>query len=180
MRDAIYQQLDRWATLPIFLVATALFGLCSLAFYLRGKELVKRAGGKPIKTFDSRCWYTSDEARDLLETMGDSGRRFYAKTEVSLDLLFPLVYGSWFTIAIFRLYGDPGYLLLVPLITVIADLLENFSAAYMAWTYKGSVSPIVWAATRFTAIKRSGFIMSGVLVVAGIAIWLWRGRKASA
>jgi hypothetical protein len=173
MLEAISQRIAPFATWTNIGLLLALFILFSMVgFKWRQKVLEKHAGGKPVRTFDIRCWYTPEEARELLETMGKRGRNFYATTEVTLDYLFPLVYGSFFVLMLFKLYGRPGYLLLVPLITVIADLLENSTAAFMSWTYKGTVSPVVWAATRFTTVKRSAFITSSVLILVGVVIYL--------
>ena len=180
MRDAVYQQLDRIATWPIFAVLLVAFILCYLGFQRRKKVINELAGGKEVILFDGRESYTSDEARDLLEMIGERGRRIYAITEVTLDFIFPVIYGGLFLIALFRLYGnDPGYLLLVPLIAVVADWLENFTAAYLAWSYRGLSSPAARFASAFTGMKRSAITVSTLLVIAGIAIWVWRWRRAS-
>jgi hypothetical protein len=180
MRDAVYQQLDRIATWPIFAVLVVSFILCYLGFQRRKKVINELAGGKDVVLFDGRASYTPDEARDLLETMGERGRRIYAITQVTLDFIFPFVYGGLFLIALFRLYGgDPGYLLLVPLIAVVADWLENFTATYLALSYKGVASPAARFASAFTVMKRSAITVSILLMLAGVAIWVWRWRRAS-
>src|SRR5215210_5228743 len=141
MLDFIYRQLDRFANWPVFIVLAVLWVLCYLGFRWRAKALNEYAGGKEIVTFDGRYAYTPEEAHDLLEMMGERGRPFYAITQMTLDLIFPLIYGSLFLIAIYRLYGDPGYLLLVPIIASVADLLENFTNTYLALSYRQGSAP---------------------------------------
>jgi hypothetical protein len=180
MRDVIYQQLDRFATLPVFITLLVLFGLCLLGFRWRAKALNERAGGKEIVTFDGRYAYTPKEAHDLLEMMGERGRRFYALTEMTLDLVFPFIYGSLFLIAIYRLYGDPGYLLLVPVIGSVADWLENFTNTYLALSHqKGSEPFLARFSSICTGVKRSGFTISFILVCVGIAVWFWHRRRTA-
>lgn len=180
MFDAIYRLLDRFATWPVFILLVVLFFLCFLGFRWRAKALNERAGGKEIVTFDARHAYTPEEARDLLEMMGERGRPFYALTEMTLDLIFPLVYGSLFLIALFRLYGDPGYLLLVPLIASVADLLENFTNTYLALSYKpGSVPSLARFSSFCTGVKRSGITISIILIFVGIVFCIRHWRQTT-
>ena len=110
--------------------------------------------------------------------MGKDGRRIYAVTQITLDFLFPFVYGGLFTIIFFALYGNPKYLLLIPIITVIADLLENIATAYLAWSYKEGVeSSIASLATTFTAGKSVGLYLSGTTILIGIIVFIWKRYK---
>jgi hypothetical protein len=179
MRDVIYRQLDRIATWPVLALLVILFVLCSQGFQWRS-TVMREIAGQDVRLFDVRSSYTPDEARELLETIDERGRRIYAITQLTLDLMFPLIYGGLFVITLYKLYGDPVYLLLVPLITVVADSLENLTTAYLALSYKGMVSPVARVASTFTVVKRSGLVISVALILAGIAIWAWRYRRASA
>ena len=179
MRDFIYQQLDRIATWPIFALLVVLFILCTLGFQWRSKAM-REIAGRDVRPFDVRDSYTPDEARELLETMGERGRRIYAITQLTLDLVFPFIYGGLFVITLYKLYGNPGYLLLVPLIAVATDLLENLTTTYLALSYRGLASPVARVASIFTTVKRSGLVMSGVLILTGLAIWAWRCRRGNA
>jgi hypothetical protein len=179
MRDVIYQQLDRIATWPIFALLIVLFILCYLGFQRRSKVMTEIAG-HDVRLFDARESYTPEEARDLLNTITERGRRIYAITQLSLDLVFPFIYGGLFVITLYKLYGNPSYLLLVPLITVVADLLENLMTAYLALSFKGLASPVARVASTFTTVKRSGLTILFVLSLAGIAIWIWGYRRDNA
>ena len=180
MRDVIYRQLDGIATWPIFALLVVLFVLCSLGFQWRSK-VMREIAGHEVKLFDIRDSYTPDEARELLKTIDERGRQIYAITQLTLDLVFPFIYGGLFVITLYKLYGNPGYLLLVPLIAVVGDLLENLMTAYLALSYKeGVASPVAQVASTFTTVKRSGLVISVVLILAGIAIWVWRYRRGNA
>jgi hypothetical protein len=178
MRDVIYHQLDGIATLPVFALLVVLFVLCNLGFQWRSK-VMREIAGHDVKLFDIRESYTPDEARELLKTIDERGRRIYAITQLTLDLVFPFIYGGLFIITLYRLYGNPGYLLLVPLIAVVADLLENLMTTYLALSYEGLASPVARVASTFTTVKRAGLVISVVLILAGTTIWVWRYRKGN-
>lgn len=179
MRDVIYQQLDRIATWPIFALLVVLFILCTLGFQWRNR-VIREIAGHDVKLFDIRDSYTPDEAREMLKTIGERGRRIYAITQLTLDLVFPFIYGGLFVITLYKLYGNPGYLLLVPLITVVADLLENLLTSYLALSYRtGVANPVAQVASIFTTVKKSGLVVSVVLILAGTAIWVGRYRRGN-
>lgn len=146
-----------WPMTALLLVG---FLLCSAGFDWRHDQL-----DCDMKLLDARGWYSPAEARDLFDCLGDEGRRLYAITEVTLDLFFPFIYGMLFGLLILQLYKEPvaGWLILVPLIAVFADLLENSLVAYLLWTFDGRASSIAWAAAILTLVKT--FALIGALVV---------------
>lgn len=125
-----------WWTIALALTLTV---ICIVGF--NGRTLALRRQGKlgpKEKLLDGRYWYTPADAGALLCKLGRDGRRFYAVSEVTLDLIFPFAYGLSFALLLVRLWPrDQAWLLLLPFVTVIADLLENFTLAFLAWTFDG-------------------------------------------
>jgi hypothetical protein len=154
------RRVPAWPMAGLLVVA---FLLCDFAFGWRSDQLFS-----PEKVLDARGWYSPDEAKVLFERLGDEGRLLYAKTEVTLDLAFPFIYGTLFLLLTLRLYeeGVARRLMLVPLIAMVADLLENSLIAYLAWTFNGQASALTWVAALFTAIKTAAF-MGALLVILG-------------
>jgi hypothetical protein len=170
MLELTFQKLERIASLQILGILFLLFVVCFFGFEWRKKQL-----GQQIKLFDARYYlYKPDDAHKLLKDMGDNGRRIYINTQMTLDLLFPFVYGG-IIIILFFAYGIPKYLLLIPLIAVAADLLENITTAYLAWSYQEeSVSSLAWIAAAFTGTKWLGLSISLVIILAGMFVFVWR------
>lgn len=166
MLDFIYQNVEQSATLQVFGIFFVLFIVCVWGFEWRKKKL-----GCQIILFDARFWYTPLEAQELLKEIGDHGRRIYAFTQITLDVVFPFVYGGLISIMFFA-YSSPKYLFLIPIVTVIADLLENITTAYLAWSYKGLLSQLAWAAAIFTAAKYIGLILSFLVILFEIIVFL--------
>lgn len=173
MREAIYNLVQRWGTWPMVALLFILFVLGTQGFEYRRKVL-----GYETRTLDGRLWYSPVEARDFLETIGERGRRVYAATELTLDILFPIVYGTLFAILLIRVYSLPTAknLVVLPLLAAAADLLENLTAAYLALQFDGEPSSLARVATVFTATKSILLLVSFILILLGALAALWRAR----
>lgn len=167
MSDSLHSSLTHLATWPAVALLFILFLLCAQGFEWRQKTL-----GYENRALDGRFWYSPDDARDFLRNIGTDGRRIYAVTELTLDILFPLVYGTLFAALIIQVYSRESgrFLLLVPLLTAVFDVLENITTAYLAWQFDGRPSPIAYGATLLTATKSALLILSLILIVIGALI----------
>lgn len=152
--------LARWPVVALLLVG---FLACQQGFTWRHRQL------GDAETPDARGWYTPDEIRDVFEAWGAERRSLYAWTEVTLDAVFPPIYGTLFAVLTARLFrvGGRRWLVVVPLVGAAADLLENITAAALAWTFDGRASPVTWAAACFTAVKTACFVGSLLILLAG-------------
>lgn len=177
MLDRFYNQIERWASWQVVALLFVLFLICVQGFEWRRKQL-----GYENPGLDSRGWYSSVEVRDFLRNIKEEGRRIYYTTELSLDLLFPLVYGALFASLITHVYARESakLLVLVPLLAVICDVLENILLAYLAWQFNERTSPIARGAAMLTAAKSGLFVLSLLLILVG-ALWtIWRTSRAPA
>ncbi|HXU34273.1 MAG TPA: hypothetical protein VN851_27180 [Thermoanaerobaculia bacterium] len=164
MPDALQELVRNIATWPIAALCLFLFLLLNLGFEAR-----KQAFGG-IKSLDARLWYSPDEARDFLKQLdGRNQRQTYAVTELTLDLAFPCVYWALFSVFLFQLYS-PAYsrlLLLIPFGAAVCDLGENVTAAYLAWSFDGTASPLATLGAMFTATKTVLFVVALLLIAFG-------------
>ena len=167
MLDSLHSSFAHFATWPIVALLFIVFLICTQGFEWRRKTL-----GYETRALDGRFWYSPAEARDFLHHIGPNGRRIYAVTELTLDILFPLVYGTLFAALIIQVYApDRGkFLLLVPLLAAVFDVLENITTAYLAWQYDGRTSPIARGAAVFTATKSALLLLSLILIAIGAII----------
>lgn len=153
-----------------FAVLGLLFLLLSIGF--RWRDLCM--GGK--YSLDGKIFefYTPAEAKCLLDKMGEHGRIIYAGTELSLDLLFPLVYAGLMTIILQKTFSNAKYLFFIPVLTVAADLIENLIIAIIAFTYDGTEPQLAQAASFFTFAKWTGVLSFGILSIGGIGSKAWK------
>jgi hypothetical protein len=162
--------LEHWLPIAILLGA---FIVCVQLFNMRRKRLGN-------KTLDERFWWTPLDAQSLFQALGPDRRNLYAITQVTLDLVFPPVYGTLLALLIVYLYTEPHARLLcwVPLLTAAADYLENFATAFLAWNYvEDRPLSVIWATvSRFAPYcTASKFLLLGtclVLILVGGASWL--------
>ena len=160
----LYRLFDRIATWPMVALLFSIFVLCSGGFNWRSKRL-----GCENPVLDARFWYSPGQARDFFKAIDKEGRRIYAISQVTLDLVFPLTYGALFGALIVHVYAQniARLLVWVPVLTAITDLLENVTTAFLAWQFDDRASPLAWVAAVFTAVKTVLFGVGLVLIVLG-------------
>lgn len=165
MYDKIFRMLKRIATWRGFAILFILFFLATLGFEARQKRL-----GCENRSLDGRGWYSPGEAHAFLTAIGEGGRQLYAITEVTLDVLFPVIYVSLLAVLLINLYDDRNARrwVLVPLLAGVADLVENVLLAILAWSYQtDQVSSLANVAVVFTLAKCLLLLLTLVLIFVG-------------
>jgi len=176
MLGELEELLSRRATWPSVALLLAGFVFVFLLFGLRRKLLGQAFG----QLLDERLkGYTPAQARQLFATLGTRGSSLYAVSQLSLDVVFVGIYGTLFGFLLVRLYEPETarLLLLAPLLTMAADLLEDVLTAALAWSYRENVRSwpwdlLCWAAAGSTLAKFLLFFLSFVLVLVGLVLRL--------
>jgi hypothetical protein len=163
--------LDRVGTWRGIAILVLLCLGCFYGFGVRLEKLATYSGGKPlaqIKILDARFWYTPADARSFFGNLGAAGRKAYAISELTLDLVFLATYGLLFAVLIRHLYPPKlAWLVVLPFAASTFDLLENVTLAYLAWTYAGKESPAAGLGAIFTVAKTAFYVASVLLVLVG-------------
>lgn len=175
MCDFLYQRINRFASwrIGIFLFLANL--VCIVGFNWRRNQL-------KLESPDAKQTYSPDELYAFLAGIGESGRRLYALTQVTLDVIYPVVYCLLFAVLLVVLYRWEKLrcLVLLPLLTGVFDLLENFTTAYLAATFNsGRNETLAGLAPIFSTGKWWGVTLCLVLSLVGI-VWKavgWLRRK---
>ena len=177
MLERLYNRLERLANWKAVALLSALFAACTLGFDWRSKRL-----GSENPGLDGRGWYSPEGARDFFRNVGEEGRRLYYTTELTLDLLFPLVYGALFASLIVYLYRRESAkrLVLIPLLAAAADVPENVTLSYLAWQFDGRASPLARGAAVLTALKTGLFVLALVFILWGAVSRLLRASRPAA
>ena len=132
-----------------------------------------------IQTFDGRMWgFAPSDVEGILAQFKGIGRLgTYALQESTADLVFPLVYGLTFCVAIAglgRRLADGPALLVLPIATVISDYTENFNAIAMALIYRGTghvPAALTWIAAVASRMKWGMTSASIIVVVLLLVTW---------
>lgn len=175
MVDWVWAHISSFASLPVF----AGFFVVSLLFIFVLFPLTKRHY-KNIGTLDADPWgFSVRDADYTLGLMNEQQLRAYRNQELFTDMLFPLVYGLGFAVAMVllaRYAGAPRWLVLLPLAAALADYVENLSVVSMigrrlAGRELGPMAGIGSAASRL----KHFLLLITVLVLLGLCAWgVWR------
>ncbi len=156
--------LARWATGPVIL-ALALAALVLM-------QMLGRTGRTDGMALDVRLGYTTAVAQAAIAPLSPAQRDAAARAHLTLDVLYPLVYGLFFALLLMRLWPRRRVWLLAGAV-VLADLTENGLLAALYWTYPRELRLIPMAST-VTTLK---WILVAVVFVA--LVWGGLQRLAS-
>ena len=147
-------------------------------------SIEEHSGGLPI--LDMRRSYTPDDAYDLFTALGVEGRRAYLTLHLVPDMLFPIGYAlvfafisAWFMVRLLPLDHPLQWLILLPLISGLADLLENLLLVIANLAYPGRIDWMVQFAHLLTWVKFGLLPIGLVFLIIIVVMWFIRGRPAS-
>ncbi|NBQ12705.1 MAG: hypothetical protein EBU29_11845 [Gammaproteobacteria bacterium] len=113
------------------------------------------------------------EARALIEGLTGEQQEAHAWITGTLDVAYPLAYGTLFLGATLRFFPRRGTLLAIPvLIGVPADLLEGL-VQILALT--GQADGLAAKAV-LTPVKGGAFVYGAVMALLGVGLRGWKGR----
>lgn len=135
-------------------------------------------GGPDAKVLDLRFGFSAADANRLFEGLGEEGRSFYQMVELTLDLVYPIVY-SLFLAALLLLIlrkilpeNSPWrWLVLIPFATAIFDYLENLGIVLLLRRFPASGDAIAGFASFAGMGKWSLFGLSALLILGGLLLW---------
>jgi hypothetical protein len=144
----------------------------------------EHSGGVPI--LDMRMSYTPEEAYQLFTALGTAGRQAYRILHLVPDMLFPIFYalafaftGAWFLVRLLPLDHPLQWLSLTPLISGLADILENLSLVISSLMYPNRMDWLVQVASLLTKIKFGLMPVGAVFLIIITVVWFIRKRPAS-
>lgn len=164
-------------TILVLLALEILFPAVFLPISLAPLQSVPGAAG----IIDFLFFYTPSTVSSMIASYGDTGRAAYLTFLLVTDILHPIVYALLFSLAISWLFrrGFPAesqwqQLNLLPLGSLLFDLLENLSIATMLASYPNPIEPLAWLATGFTMAKWTLTAGGFVLVLIGTVLAIRR------
>lgn len=177
------RRISSWRNLALFVGLTLLMALAVFP-WLRGQRAEE---GGVTEILDIQWSYTSEEVYALFESLGEGGRRLYAIGEVTVDLIFPIVYtlslAMWITLTFGRAFA-PNSLLqrlhLFPFGLMAFDFLENSGIVILLLVYPAELRGLAKLVGLFTTTKWTlAVICLGLGVIGSLAVAAKKiGRRA--
>ena len=164
-------QMANGKVLIVLLIAGLLF---FLIFRYRNNTL-KTYSGVKNPTLDSNVCYDSKDAYVLFPKLTEQGRKFYAWTEITVDLIFPIIYAAFLSLLIIYLFQkcsintSEQFVVLLPFIAMLFDYGENVLIAIMLFSYPKEHPALASVASVFTKLKWSFVSVSSVAILYGLA-----------
>ena len=133
-----------------------------------------------LESIDTKFYYTPEEFYEIIEPYGDQGRRVYALSHLTADVLFPLVYAFFFGLLIAFIFQRAFLkdswvqrLNLIPFALLIFDLIENLGVVILLLGYPTLMVGLASFTGVITSLK---WILAGITMVLpliGVIVWVY-------
>ncbi len=134
-----------------------------------------------VGPLDLKFSYSPATAYDMIESYGEEGRARYARSAMTIDFAYPIVYTLlfmvWITLAVKGANMSDArrcFIAMVPLSVFILDLTENTGIIILLKTYPAHHETLAMATSFATSAKWSAAGLVIVMTLLATAHWAWR------
>ncbi|MFN8534937.1 MAG: hypothetical protein U0556_15480 [Dehalococcoidia bacterium] len=166
----------------VLLAMVAVFGLMILP-WAGARFAAYSGGGQPL---DLNFGFSPEFAFQLIDALGPDGRTFALIIELTMDVVWPIVYALFLSTLLAWLFskGFPPTsplqrLIVVPFLAMAADYAENVGIIAMLLVYPARLDAIAQITSSMQVLKWSLAALSLLLVAIGAAAALVNRRDAS-
>ena len=145
-----------------------------------GQPQLKRVANTGM--IDMNIFITPNEISSILHTMGNEGRALYANL-LAIDLLVILTFTNLLVISFFKLKPKPtlsgniDYLVLIPILRAVADLIENTFLYLSTAGFPSLILGLLGATSMIITIKWVLLALTGLVFI--YLLTLRRGERAN-
>lgn len=156
-----------------------LFFFTGVAFFnaavFPNQQATVQAASGGTGPIDVLLFYTPEKVYSMVASYGDVGRADYRLFELTGDIIYPIVYTLFFSLAITWLFqrGFPSNSVMqkynvTPCGGWLFDLFENLGIVAMLSVYPSTPALLAWVTALFTVLKWLFVTASGVLMLIGL------------
>lgn len=174
LSERFYKWTKGWLVLAL-LVLDAFFG----SFLLPLVQGIMQGDTGGILPLDLMIFAAPQRVFEMIERYGEFNRVFYRNVELTLDIIYPIVYLFFFGLAISWLFlrGYPaGHPMrkfnIMPLGAWFFDLLENLVIVTLLSVFPAQPIGLAWLLFLFTTIKWGFAAASILLILTGLVMAL--------
>jgi len=156
-----------WKSLLLFLAIYVLFP----AYILKNTQnKINELAGKPVAVIDLTFGFNPQKTLIMVTAYGDAARSYYAWTEMTTDIVYPIVYAFLFGIILTLLYRERSYswVNLLPFICLLLDYLENINIFILLTTFPQQSLTIAILCEIFKLLKWLTFGAIILLILIGL------------
>lgn len=171
-----------WLVL-VFLAGEIFFN----AVVMPGQQAKIQAGSSGTGPIDLQFFYTPEKVYGMIEAYSPEVRASYRLFEMTGDILYPIVYTLFFSLAITWLF-QRGFAStssmqkynVIPFGAWLFDLFENIGIVTMLSVYPSTPAALAWISTFFTLVKWSFVGATVLLLLTGLVKAAMNGFKKQA
>jgi hypothetical protein len=183
MLTGISSALRKYAKGWLILVLFLLYGLF-MGVVMPGLKAHMDYHAPGVGPIDLLFFYTPEKAYQMVAVYGEQGRAVYRTGELTVDIIYPIVYTLFFSLLITWLFqrgfaAESGMqrLNVVPFGACLFDLLENLGIVGMLSIYPSTPALLAWVSSVFTMVKWLFAGASMILIVIGIIAAILKALK---
>lgn len=172
--QALSQFLNRisnWKSLVAFLVIYMFFN----AVLLKNAETkINELAGKTVGIIDLTVGFNPQKTLDMVAAYGDAGRAYYARTEMTSDVAYPVVYAFFFGIVLTLLYRGKrnNWVNVIPFVALVFDYAENVTLVTLLRSFPEQSNAVAVLCEIVKLVKWSAFGASVLLILWGLGLKL--------
>lgn len=143
-------------------------------YFLKNAETqINTLSGKVLGPIDLTMGFTPDRTLQMVEQYGQAARDYYATVEMTIDVIYPLVYTCLFAVILSLLYYRKSYrpfahVNVFPFVTLILDYLENITIVSLLKSYPDQSMTVATFCEIFKMLKWFTFAVTALLVIYGL------------
>ncbi|TAE30823.1 MAG: hypothetical protein EAZ91_09360 [Cytophagales bacterium] len=175
----ILNKIANWKTLVILFILYVSFP----AYWLKNAgDRINQLAGKPIGPIDLTFGFDPTRTLQMVAEYGPEARAYYTRTELTTDLIYPIVYSLLLAVILTMLFRNKPYkpfawVTLLPFASLLFDYLENATIVTMLSTYPSQSMPVAVLCEVFKLAKWLSFGLSMGFVLYGLFLWIGTRMK---
>ena len=157
-------RISNWKTL---LITFAIYMVFNLVLLKNAESKINELAQKTVGVIDLTFGFNPQKTLSMVADYGELGREYYAQTEMTTDVLYPIVYTLLFCIILTLLFRNKTYqpfsfINLLPLGALVFDLLENITIVTLLKSFPNSSEIVAILCEIFKMLK---WIASGLVLI---------------
>lgn len=165
--------LDRVANWKMLILLLALY-ISFPAYWLKNAEsTINQLAGKAIGPIDLTIGFNPGRTLRMVADYGPKARAYYAQTELTVDVAYPLIYSLLFAVILTLLFRRKSYkpvawVTLLPFVSLLFDYLENAVIVSLLTTYPTQSTALAVLCEVAKLAKWLSFGLTAVLILYGL------------
>jgi hypothetical protein len=126
------------------------------------------AGDQQAVPIDLQFAYSPERAYELVNSYSEETRYNYMIGEMTMDVLYPVVYTLFLSLTLLLLFPKNQKLALIPYVIFVADMLENTGIVTMLYNFPKELYTVAMLTSVFSTIKWSVVAIALLLLIVGL------------